>query len=132
LEDDAAVAQVHAPAEFGYVAFSEAMVTVDATLDVAMAAGAISRDEQSLVHTRADAVFFKERTWRRIFDAVSSDMERPAERLQPHIRNIKRADAEALLDALLQRKHSGPLAKVSPAFSGWQFNETAQWRKLRV
>ncbi len=43
LEDDAAVAQVHAPAEFGYVAFSEAMVTIDATLDAALAAGTIDR-----------------------------------------------------------------------------------------
>ena len=132
LEDDAAVAQVHAPAEFGYVAFSEAMVTVDATLDAALAAGAISAEERDLVRAKADAVFFKERTWRRIFDAVSPDIDRAVERLKPHIRNIKREDAEALLDALLERKSSVPPGEVVPDFAGWQFNETSQWRKLRV
>ena len=76
LEDDAAVAQVHAPAEFGYVAFSEAMVTVDATLDAALAAGTITSEEHVLIRTRADAVFFKERTWRRIFDVVSPEIDR--------------------------------------------------------
>jgi hypothetical protein len=131
LEDDAAVAQVHAPAEFGYVAFSEAMVTVDATLDAAMAAGAITGEEHALIRTKADAVFFKERTWRRIFDVVSPDIDCAAERLKPHIRNIKREDAEALLDVLLERK--GVAApELGPDFAGWQFNETSQWRKLRV
>jgi hypothetical protein len=131
LEDDAAVAQVHAPAEFGYVAFSEAMVTIDATLDAALAAGAITDEEHALIRTKADGVFFKERTWRRIFDVVSPDIDRAAERLRPHIRNIKRDDAELLLDVLLERK-SVTMPQLAPDFAGWQFNETSQWRKLRA
>ncbi|NTS30571.1 antibiotic resistance protein [Phyllobacterium sp. BT25] len=130
LEDDAAVAQVHAPAEFGYLAFSEAMVTVDATLDAALAAGSIRPDEHELIRARADAVFFKERSWRRIFDAVAADIENPADRLKPHMRNIKREDAEALLGILLEGKPSAP-GDVSPEFAGWRFNATTQWRKLR-
>lgn len=132
LEDDAAVAQVHAPAEFGYVAFSEAMVTVDATLDAALVAGAITAQEHDVIRARADAVFFKERTWRRIFDVVSPDIDRAAERLKPHIRNIKREDAEALLDVLLERKSVAAPEELGSDFAGWQFNETSQWRKLRV
>ena len=97
-----------------------------------LAAGAISADEHELVRAKADAVFFKERTWRRIFDAVSPDIDHAAERLKPHIRNIKREDAEALLDVLLERKSSAPVGEVAPDFAGWQFNETSQWRKLRV
>jgi hypothetical protein len=131
LENDAAVAQVHAPAEFGYVAFSEAMVTIDATLDAALAAGAITDEEHALIRTKADGVFFKERTWRRIFDVVSPDIDRAAERLRPHIRNIKRDDAELLLDVLLERK-SVTMPQLAPDFAGWQFNETSQWRKLRA
>ena len=131
LEDDAAVAQVHAPAEFGYFAFSEAMVTVDATLDAALDAGAITAGERDLVRHGADSLFFKERTWRRIFDVVAADVGNAADRLKPHIRNIKREDAEALLDVLLERgSHSG--SSVAPAFEGWQFNATSQWRKLRA
>jgi hypothetical protein len=131
LEDDAAVAQVHAPAEFGYVAFSEAMVTIDATLDAALAAGAITDEEHALIRTKADGVFFKERTWRRIFDMVSPDIDRAVERLKPHIRNIKRDDAELLLDVLLERK-SVTMPQLAADFAGWQFNQTSQWRKLRA
>ena len=132
LEDDAAVAQVHAPAEFGYVAFSEAMVTIDATLHTALAAGTIDAGEYTLIRARADAVFFKERTWRRVFEVVSSEIDRAAERLKPHIRNIKRDDAAMLLDVLLERKGATPVTELQPDFAGWQFNETTQWSKLRV
>ncbi len=132
LEDDAAVAQVHAPAEFGYVAFSEAMVTVDATLDAALIAGTITLQEHILIRTRAEAVFFKERTWRRIFDIVSPEINQAGERLKPHIRNIKREDAELLLDVLLERQSVAPRGELPTDFAGWQFNETAQWGKLRV
>ncbi|PSH64058.1 MULTISPECIES: TfuA-like protein [Phyllobacterium] len=131
LEDDAAVAQVHAPAEFGYVAFSEAMVTIDATLDAAFAARAITAEEHGFIRAKADAVFFKERTWRRIFNVVSPDIDGAAERLKPHIRNIKREDAEALLDVLLDR-NSVAAPELGSDFAGWQFNATSQWRKLRV
>ena len=132
LEDDAAVAQVHAPAEFGYVAFSEAMVTVDATLDATLATGTITADEHALIRTRADAVFFKERTWRRIFEVVSPEIDHAAERLKPHIRNIKREDAESLLDVLLERNSLALRGELHPDFAGWQFNETMQWGKLRA
>ncbi|MEK1887901.1 MAG: TfuA-like protein [Phyllobacterium sp.] len=130
LEDDAAVAQVHAPAEFGYLAFSEAMVTIDATLDTALAAGTIRQDEHELIRSKADAVFFKERTWRRIFDVIAADIDNAVDRLKPHIRNIKREDAEALLDILLERKISTG-GNIASEFAGWQFNQTTQWRKLR-
>jgi hypothetical protein len=132
LEDDAAVAQVHAPAEFGYIAFSEAMVTVDATLDSALAAGAVTAEEHGFIRARADDIFFKERTWRRIFDAVSPEIEHAGERLKPHIRPIKREDAEALLGVLLGQKAPVKNAGSVADFAGWQFNETTQWRKLRI
>lgn len=132
LEDDAAVAQVHAPAEFGYVAFSEAMVTVDATLDAAVMTGAIDADERTLIRNRADSVFFKERTWRRIFDVIAAEIDQPAERLKPHMRPIKREDAESLLDVFLERGNPQSHQQLHNDFAGWRFNETSQWRKLRV
>jgi hypothetical protein len=132
LEDDAAVAQVHAPAEFGYIAFSEAMVTVDASLDAAFAAGAITAEERRLIRSRADGVFFKERTWQRVFDAVSVEVDQAADRLKPHIRNIKRQDAQSLLGVLLNNPDTAPLPKPVADLAGWQFNETAQWSKLRL
>ncbi|TXR46381.1 TfuA-like protein [Phyllobacterium endophyticum] len=132
LEDDAAVAQVHAPAEFGYIAFSEAMVTVDASLDAAFAAGSITAEERQLICIRADGVFFKERTWQRVFDAVSAEVDQAADRLKPYIRNIKRQDAQSLLDVLLNNPDAVALTKPAADFADWQFNETSQWGKLRL
>jgi hypothetical protein len=132
LEDDAAVAQVHAPAEFGYTAFSEAMVTIDATLDAALAKSAISADEYSLIRGKANAIFFKERTWDRIFGVVSFDIERAAERLKPFFRNVKRDDALEMLNALLEPVPPEKGTTSSPHVTGWLFNETTQWRKLRA
>jgi hypothetical protein len=131
LEDDAAVAQVHAPAEFGYAAFSEAMVTIDASLDAALMAGTITCDEHALIRSRAAKIFFKERTWKHIFDSIEVEFHHASERLKPYIRNIKREDAEALLDVLLQRGKPQLREYADAGFAGWHFNETAQWRKLR-
>ncbi|MBA8878985.1 TfuA-like protein [Phyllobacterium myrsinacearum] len=132
LEDDAAVAQVHAPAEFGYMAFSEAMVTVDATLDAALARSAITAEEYSMFRIRANAIFFKERSWEHIFNAVSCDIDNAAQRLKPHIRNIKRDDALEMLDALLKYTPPDKDKHAKPDLTGWLFNETQQWRKLRA
>ena len=132
LEDDAAVAQVHAPAEFGYTAFTEAMVTVDATLDAALAASAIAPGEHALIRDKANAVFFKDRSWAYIFDVLASDIVHAAERLKPFIRNVKRQDAQALLKVLLEGKHPDEAKKSGAPLTGWLFNETTQWQKLRA
>lgn len=131
LEDDAAVAQVHAPAEFGYIAFSEAMVTIDATLENARAAGTITSEEQLYVRATANSIFFKERTWQRIFDA-SNEIADIAERLKPHTCNIKRHDATLLLEALIGQRHVEKMNQQGTYFSDWMFNETSQWLKLKI
>jgi hypothetical protein len=131
LEDDAAVAQIHAPAEFGYVAFSEAMVTVDATLERAMEAGSITLDEAGAIRDACNAVFFKDRTRKRIFACADAVVPGSAARLAAAWRHIKREDAEILLQILLGRELKAPSPQVSSAFSGWTFNETVQWAKLK-
>lgn len=61
LVDDDEVAVLHGPAETGYVALSDAMVDIRATVEAALAAGAIDR-EGALDHVRrAKALFYKER-----------------------------------------------------------------------
>lgn len=132
LEDDAAVAQVHAPAEFGYTAFTEAMVTVDATLDAALHVSAITPGEHVLIRDRANAVFFKDRSWARIFEALAPDIVDAAGQLKPFIRNVKRQDAEALLNVLLEGKHPAEAGGLTADSTSWLFNETTQWRKLRA
>lgn len=132
LEDDAAVAQVHAPAEFGYIAFSEAMVTVDATLERAKAAATITSEELLHVRAMANSIFFKERTWRRIFDDVGIEIADVAERLGPHRYNIKRHDATLLLETLTGHRQSEKMNLQGNYFPGWKFNETSQWLKLKI
>jgi hypothetical protein len=132
LEDDAAVAQVHAPAEFGYIAFSEAMVTIDATLERAKAAGAICPDEMDYIRSSANAIFFKERSWRRVFDKISIEIANVEVRMRPHICNIKRLDATLLLEAMLEGFQAKEVTTYGVHFRDWTFNETSQWLKLKV
>ncbi|EJN02139.1 TfuA-like protein [Phyllobacterium sp. YR531] len=131
LEDDAAVAQVHAPAEFGYIAFSEAMVAIDATLERARTAGAFTSEEQLYVRATANSIFFKERTWRRIFDA-SIEIADAAERLKLHMYNIKRHDATLLLETLIGQRQAEKANQHGVYFSDWTLNETSQWLKLKI
>jgi hypothetical protein len=132
LEDDAAVAQIHAPAEFGYIAFSEAMVTIDATLERAETAGTVSAEERSFIRNTANSIFFKERTWRRIFDDASPKIADVSDRLRPHVSNIKRRDALLLLKILLEGTEVERKSVRGSHFSDWKLNETSQWLKLKV
>lgn len=132
LEDDAAVAQVHAPAEFGYIAFSEAMVTIDATLERAKTAGAINPDEMYYIRSAANAIFFKERSWRRVFDKISTEIADGEARIRPHICSIKRLDATLLLEAMLEQRQPKEMGAPDHHFQDWTFNETSQWLKLKV
>ena len=61
-----------------------------------------------------------------------SDIAHAAERLKPFIRNVKRQDAQALLKVLLEGKHSDEARKSAEPLTGWLFNETTQWQKLRA
>lgn len=63
LEDDDDVAVVHAPAEFDYAPFSEAMVNVIATLDQAVAHDVLSPAQRDVLRTLAKTQHYRERTW---------------------------------------------------------------------
>ena len=66
IEDDEAVAQLHAPAELGYLPLTEPMVNVRATLSTLVAAGRLSVSEHASLLAAAERLFFKERSWKRI------------------------------------------------------------------
>ncbi len=63
LEDDDEVAVVHGPAEVGYVALSEPMVNIRATVDRAVAERIISAEGGEALTTRAKALFYRLREW---------------------------------------------------------------------
>jgi hypothetical protein len=63
LEDDDEVAVVHGPAELNYVAASEAMVNIRATLARAEAEGVVSSASRCALDAFAKSLFFPQRSW---------------------------------------------------------------------
>ena len=61
-DDDAAVALTHAPAEFGYQPFTEAMVDVGPTLDRLVALGLLTSAQRADLWESANRIHFKDRT----------------------------------------------------------------------
>jgi hypothetical protein len=63
LEDDDEVAVVHGPPELDYVAASEAMVNIRATLARAEAEGVVSSASRGALDAFAKSLFFPQRSW---------------------------------------------------------------------
>lgn len=102
--DDADVAQSHAPAELGYLPLSEPLVNVEACLQQLLRTVDISAAEHDLLLRSARALFFKDRTWRRIID-TSGVMQEPGagillRRILQMDCNLKRQDALLMLESV--------------------------------
>jgi len=63
LTDDDEVAVLHGPEELGYPALTEAMVNIRATLDNAVAEGALARELSARLTEISKSLFYKERCW---------------------------------------------------------------------
>jgi hypothetical protein len=119
LSDDAAVAQLHAPEELGWAPLTEALVNVEATLQRFRKLGAITEDECARLDASARALFFKERTYRRILACAGLDNGDRGKRLAELIRHckvdVKREDALTLVGYLsyLEPKRQPPPAHWS-------------------
>lgn len=104
LVDDAAVAQIHGPAELGYLPLSEPLVNVEATLRGLADAALITDAELAAMIESARNMFFKELSYRSV--AAALEIAEPARRqiiaglLRANAVNRKRADALALLRVL--------------------------------
>lgn len=62
LDDDAAVALQHGPAELGYMPTTEALVDAEATISYLLARSLIRRGEAAALQKSAKALYFKRRT----------------------------------------------------------------------
>ena len=119
LEDDDEVALLHGPAEADYVALSEPMVNIRATIESAKAQGLLDAEIAAHTLSVAKALFYQERNWPSILDVAA---------LPPALRekfsgwltegrvDQKRQDALALLDAL---RHRGDEAPAAPFVFEW-------------
>lgn len=126
LVDDAAVAQLHGPPELGCPPLTEALVNIEATVDAAEQAGAVSWSAAEALRVGACRLFFKDRTYQAVaratgLDAASSD--RMVSVLRAHRRDVKREDAIALI-AILQ----GPVRRPDTASTA--FVESSSWRRF--
>lgn len=126
VEDDADVAQLHAPRELGYASLTVPLVNMHATLQALLLDGSISQHEFAALASAADRLFFKDRTLNAIAAKASDlDAARKADLLQlltTRYVDQKRVDALELLaslESLEDRRGAVPTL--------WRFNETTIW-----
>lgn len=129
FEDDDEVAVIHGPPEMGYVALSEAMVNIRATLAAAAAAGVISAATRDVLAAVAKATFYQERSWESLFEqamgAGLSLQESAALRAWlPQGRvDLKRQDALEMLAAMRAFLDASP----PPKQVAYSFAHTTLW-----
>ncbi|MEO8304967.1 MAG: TfuA-like protein [Betaproteobacteria bacterium] len=129
IEDDDEVAVVHAPAELGYRAISDAMVNIRDGLAAAVGEGVIDRIEHDVLVATAKHLFYPERVWPRVASESGLDDARMKqllawiERVRP---NIKRDDAIAVLERVRDDLHAGVVPK-SPSF---ELERSIFWEQL--
>jgi hypothetical protein len=126
LDDDAAVAVVHAPAELDYLPLNEALVDVEATSSQLFASGSISGAEHAALFDAAAAQFFKVRTVERIVAAASIAAERRGAVLAAYragLVRLKRRDALLLVQRVVEAN-----AALSPPDEPWEPAQPASWR----
>ena len=129
IVDDDAVAQVHGPAELDFIALSEPLVNIEATMNSLRRQCLITEAECDLACRAARAMFFKERSYasalaaaRQIAPLRKAEIARL---IEEHGRNVKRDDA--LL--LLRQIELAPDARIRPP-AHWRFEETQMWSRL--
>ena len=134
LTDDDEVAIIHGPREMGYMAGSEAMVNIRATLMDAQADGVISPVTHDRLEALAKATHYTERTWERLWEDAAadpalrpSDVEAVRAWLPTGRRDVKAEDARELLGHLARLRATAPGLKTVE----YRFHRTTFWEELR-
>jgi hypothetical protein len=128
LDDDAAVALVHAPPEFGSQPMSEPLVDALATLSEIERLGLVTTGEGDALRRTAEACFFGDRTAETIAGGAGLPSDRAAEvgRLY-RLHHVSLKQRDALL--LIERLRAAPDER-EPMKRTWSFAVTPLWRQL--
>lgn len=132
LEDDDEVAIVHGPAESGYIALSEALVNVRATVAAAITRGIVSADLGSTIIATAKGLHYSERNYASVLTRVQADGAHDPELdvfrhwLATGRVDQKRLDAADLLTTVARRMVAAPGAKRVE----FHFERTVFWERL--
>jgi hypothetical protein len=128
LDDDAAVALIHAPPEFGSQPMSEPLVDAIATLGELERLGMLDPTEVPALNRSAGECFFGDRTAETIAGRAGLVPDRAAEvaRLyRAHHVSLKQRDARLLVERLrTARDERVPVKRT------WTFAVTPLWRQL--
>ena len=128
LDDDAAVALLHAPPEFGSQPMSEPLVDALATIEELERLGTIDRGEARALLRSAEDCFFGDRTAEAIADGAGLTEDRAGEvaRLYSaqHV-SLKQRDAQLLIERLKAAADERVLVQRP-----WTFAVTPLWRQL--
>jgi len=128
LEDDAEVAQSHGPAELGFLPLSEPLVNVRATIAQCLHRGCITSAEYDRLLQAAEAIFFKDRTYKLLVQSSIRDMSRAVAvltALRENTVNQKLLDAELLIEGVVAAQDRRLLAKPD-----WTLEATSFWNRM--
>jgi hypothetical protein len=127
VEDDDEVAVVHADAEHGYQALSDAMVDVRATLEAAVAKGIVSAETADVIVRRVKGTFYPRRLLVAVLDRHDDEHERLRSWLPIGRVHRKREDALALLRAVRDDLTAG----LGPFRPTWTLQHSRFWEDTR-
>ncbi len=128
ITDDDEVAVLHGPAELGFVALSEPMVSVRATVARARDAGVLDEGAAARVTDAAKALHYRDRTWEAVAQALDGDAGVAAflDWLPQGRLDAKRADAEAMLQRMQAHLDAAPAPITGPE----RVERTLVWQGL--
>jgi hypothetical protein len=124
--DDADVAQEHAPGALGWTGLTEALVTIDASVDGARAAAVITPDEADALYRAARLVHYADRTFAAVVAVARVDPGRRGAlltALSTHRADVKRQDAHGVVAWLAAQPD-----RRGPPPADWTFAETGAFR----
>ena len=129
FEDDDEVAVIHGPPETGYLALSEAMVNIRATLSAAVSAGVIGASTREALVRIAKAMFYQERSYGSLLEraapaGIAAQQIAALRDWLPRGKvNLKRDDALEMLAAMRAFLQTDP----APKQVGYAFAHTTLW-----